>query len=237
MESRDKIRHILQEWSEFKLPVGYDRDFDWALLDAREILTVIGARRTGKTYLCFQMIRKLRESLPAGNVIYVNLEDERLYPLQGDELALIWDLSLEIFKIDMTKRVYLFIDEVQNASHWARWTRRICDQNPNVKIVLTGFSSKLLSREIATELRGRTLSFCVFPLSFREYLGASGVKVDTGKILYSRDRPHVKKLFNEYMERGGFPAAVDSLRSRELLKEYYHVIPTSGRTLDELGGV
>jgi len=212
------------EWAEFDVPHGYKRDFDDTFLEAKEVLTVIGARRTGKTFLCYQMIRKLRETLPRDNVIYVNLEDERLHPLKGDELTVLWDICQEIFHINKDQRVYLFVDEVQNVDNWSKWVRRMADQNENIKLVITGSSAKLLSREIATELRGRTLSVKLFPLSFKEYLGVKGVSVDLRQILYSRDRPLVKKHFNEYLLTGGFPAVVDSKRSTDLLREYYNVM-------------
>jgi len=224
METREKLRRILQEWKEFDIPQGYPRDFDQRLLEGKEILSVIGARRTGKTYLCYQMARSVRRNLPAENVIYVNLEDERLSPARGDELTLLWDVCLEMLAIDMTRRVYLFVDEIQNAAHWSKWARRITDQHPNIKLIITGSSSKLLSREIATELRGRTLSVKVFPLSFKEFLSARGIPVDIDHILYSPERPLIKKAFNEYLEIGGFPAVLDSPNRKELLKEYYSVM-------------
>lgn len=224
METKDKLRRILQEWREFDIPQGYPRDFDVRLLEGKEILSVIGARRTGKTYLCYQMARFARKNFPADNVIYINLEDERLSPTKGDELTFLWDVCREMLAIDMTRRVYLFVDEIQNAAHWSKWARRITDQNPNVKLIMTGSSSSLLSREIATELRGRTLSVKVFPLSFREFLSARGTPVDVDRILYSRERPLIKKAFNEYLEIGGFPAVLDSPNRKELLREYYSVM-------------
>ncbi len=224
MITRDKIKRILQEWKEFDIPQGYARDFDNRFLDGKEILSIIGARRTGKTYLCYQMARWAKQKVPVGNVIYINLEDERLSPVRGDELSLLWDICREMLDVDMTQRVYLFVDEIQNAANWSKWARRITDQHPNIKLIITGSSSKLLSREIATELRGRTLSVNVFPLSFKEFLSARGIAVDVERILYSRERPLVKKAFNEYLDTGGFPAVIDSPNRKELLKEYYSVM-------------
>ena len=224
MESREKLKKILIEWSEFKIPALYERDFDWGLLNGKEILSIIGARRTGKSYLCYQLMRKLRETLPASNIIYINLEDERLSPLKGDELTLLWDICRELFPIEMDKRMYLFIDEIQNMENWSKWARRIIEQNPLLKLIITGSSSKMLSREIATELRGRTLTYKVFPLSFDEYLRAKGVKYDLKNILYSNNRPVIKKYFNEYAARGGFPAVLGSPNPGELLREYYSVM-------------
>ena len=205
METKEKLRRIIQEWKEFDIPRGYPRDFDDRLLESKEILSVIGARRTGKTYLCYQMAHSARTRVPEDNVIYVNLEDERISPAKGDELTLLWDVCREMLTVDMSRRVYLFVDEIQNAVNWPKWARRITDQNPNIKLVITGSSSRLLSREIATELRGRTLSVKVFPLSFKEFLSARGVTVDADRVLHSPRRPLIKKAFNEYLDIGGFP--------------------------------
>lgn len=224
MESREKLKKILQEWAEFKLPMIYERDFNWCLLEGREILSVIGARRAGKTYLCYQMARRLREIVPAANVIYINFEDERLYPLKGDELTLLWDICQELFALEISKRIYLFVDEIQNIKNWPKWAHRITAQNPSLKLIITGSSSKLLSREIATELRGRALTFKVFPLSFVEYLRAKNVSYDIKSILYSKERPVIKKHFNAYISNGGFPAVLESENSIELLREYYNVM-------------
>lgn len=224
METKEKLKKILMEWREFEFPPSYPRDFDTSLLKGSEILSVIGARRAGKTYLCYQMIQELRASLPADNLMYINLEDERLYPLRGDELSLLWETYLELFSVELRQRVYIFVDEIQNIPGWSKWARRLTEQNKNVKLVITGSSSKLLSQEIATELRGRTLSFNVYPLSFKEYLKARGIHWENKNLLYSKTRIVIKKHFYEYFKLGGFPALLQASRPQELLKEYYKVM-------------
>ncbi len=224
METKEKLKKVLIEWSEYEIPSLYRRDFDQPLLAAQEILSIIGARRSGKTYLCYQLIKELRPATPAANIVYVNFEDDRLHPLKGDELTLLWEVYLELFSVDLTQRIYLFVDEIQNVPNWSKWARRITQQNRNLKLIITGSSSKLLSHEIATELRGRTMSFCVYPLSFSEYLRAKKVNYDLANILYSKKRILLKKYFNDYMKSGGFPAALESAQPEILLKEYYKVM-------------
>lgn len=224
METREKLKKVLGEWSDYEIPPFYPRDFDWTLLKDKQILSIIGARRTGKTYLCYQVIQELRKSLPPSNIVYINFEDERLYPLKGDELTLLWDVYLELFSADLNERVYLFVDEIQNVKNWSKWARRITEQNSNLKLIITGSSSKLLSREISTELRGRTLSFGVYPLNFSEYLRAKGIYFEKKNILYTKKRIFLKKEFNKYLKRGGFPATLETDHPEELLKEYYKVM-------------
>jgi predicted AAA+ superfamily ATPase len=224
METKEKVKKILTEWQEFKMPKLYERDFDLSFIQSDEILSIIGARRTGKTYLCYQIINSLKNSVPKDNIVYANFEDERLYPLKGNELEVFLDTYFELFHVDMNKKVYLFLDEIQNLGNWSKWARRVADQNKNIKLVLTGSSSKLFSKEIATELRGRTISHTVYPLSFSEYLRARDFKIheiDKNKVLYSKNRIAIKKLFNDYFQSGGFPAVISSSMPEELLKEYY----------------
>ena len=224
METGEKLKKILVEWHQYQIPPLYPRHFDKSLSSGNEILSIIGARRSGKTFLCYQIIQELRAKHPADNVMYVNLEDERLHPLNGDELSLLWDTYLEVFAPDLGKPVTLFVDEIQNAGNWSKWARRITEQNHNLKLVITGSSSRMLSRDIATELRGRTLSFTVYPLSFREYLNAKKISLDLKQILYAPSRFHVKRQFNAYFKVGGFPATLTSEQPEQLLKEYYRVM-------------
>lgn len=221
MEPKEKLKKILGEWSEYELPSLYPRDFDWSLLAGSEILSIIGARRAGKTYLCYQIIRELKKKVPVQNVLYINFEDERLHPMRGDELTQLWEIYLELFSVDLSQRVYLFVDEIQNAKNWSKWARRITEQNKNLKLVITGSSSKLLSKELSTELRGRTLNFIVYPLSFPEYLNARNIYFERKNILYSKERIPLKKQFNNYLKSGGFPATLQTNHPKELLKEYY----------------
>lgn len=224
METREKLKKILTEWSEYELPKLYERDFNFSLLEDSEILSIIGARRAGKTYLCYQIIRELKKRYPPENIAYINMEDERLYPLNGDELTLLFEAYLELFSVHHDKRFFLVVDEIQNVSNWSKWARRITEQNKNLKLIITGSSSKLLSSEMATELRGRTISFLVYPLSFAEYLNALDFEVENKNILYSNRRAILKKQFNNYMKSGGFPAILQSAEPKELLKEYFRAM-------------
>lgn len=225
MDTREKLKAILTEWYEFRPPQLYRRDFNFSLVESPEILSIIGVRRGGKTYLCYQIAEDLKKTYPADNIAYINLEDERLFPLKGDELTLLWEVFQELFSVDLNKRTFLFVDEIQNAKNWSKWTSRITEQNKNLKLIITGSSSKLLSKEIATELRGRTMSFTVFPLSFKEYLKIQNIdpKVDE-KILYGKKKIAYKKQFNSYLKDGGFPAVLKNSNPKELLKEYYKVM-------------
>lgn len=91
--------------------------------------------------------------------------------------------------------------------------------NKKYKIYLTGSSSKLLSKEIATSLRGRTLSFNIFPLSFKEFLTFKELKIEKN-YLYSDQRYTIKAYFNEYLKYGGFPEILFEELKFRVLQSY-----------------
>jgi hypothetical protein len=92
-------------------------------------------------------------------------------------------------------------------------------------IILTGSSSKMLSSEIASELRGRTAVITVFPYSFEEFLRAHDHPVEySEKLLFSPKRNAVKRYFNEYFVKGGFPEIAHYSEYRDTLQQYYRAM-------------
>ena len=113
---------------------------------------------------------------------------------------------------------------MQNIQFWSKWARRISEKNPEIKLILTGSSSKLLSQEMATELRGRSLSLMVYPFSFGEFLLYKNIEVDLKTILYSKKRVALKKIFNEFLELGGFPEILSEPMRQKVLQDYYNTM-------------
>ncbi len=123
-----------------------------------KIKVIIGMRRSGKTYFVFQQILKLiAEGVDRNCILYINFEDDRLMPLDQEKLARLVDAFYELYPENHEKKCYLFFDEIQNVDNWPLVIRRLSDSK-NLEIYLTGSSAKLLSKEIATSLRGRSLA-------------------------------------------------------------------------------
>ena len=203
------------------LPKPIPREVELAFLPSK-VDSVIGVRRGGKTWLLFQKIRNLlKEGVSPSSLLYINFEDERLLPISSEAMDLLLRTYYSLYP-EMTKeRKYFFLDEVQNVEGWEKFVRRIVDQE-NVHVVVTGSSSKLLSREIATALRGRAIATEVYPLSFREFLKFHGVEPPDPQRLDSSTRAVLSHEFRKYMEIGGFPEVqsfsdFDQLRT---LQEY-----------------
>lgn len=221
---KGNLLYILNEWFEEVLPQYIEREFPYEHVDSNLISVLAGVRRGGKTYLLYQIADRLRKSIPPENIIYVNLEDDRLYPLTGHEIGDILTVYRQNFKASESHKVYLLLDEVQNIPDWERTLRRLHDRERNLKIIITGSNAHLLSSEIASSLRGRTLTHIVYPFSFKEILKARDIPFETGKIRLSRKKNVILRLMNEYIEQGGFPQVVFEKTKVELLREYYRSI-------------
>jgi predicted AAA+ superfamily ATPase len=220
----EKLIYILKEWFEYKLPDMVVRDFPYSWLNSNMVISLVGVRRSGKTYLLYQIINELRKKVPFTNILYINFEDDRLYPLTGDELKVLLDVYKQNFNYDTSKPLYLMLDEVQNIPLWQSTVRRLFDREKNIKIILTGSSSSLSSSEISSSLRGRTLTYYVFPFSFKELLKVRNISLEDKNIKYSSKKNDIVKCLKEYLMFGGFPQVVLEENKREILKEYYRSI-------------
>ncbi|MDD3043806.1 MAG: ATP-binding protein, partial [Methanosarcinaceae archaeon] len=181
-------------------------------------------RRCGKTYYMYQLISELLErGIPKSNILYLNLDDDRLQPLNGDELQLLIETFREMQEISEEECLYLFLDEIQNFPSWERWVKGRYDRLQNVKMVISGSNASLLSQEVSTLLTGRHLSTRMFPFSFAEFLDYHSVTFDMKTLPYLEDRSVVKRRFNEYLEKGGFPEPIvyPSVQHRETLQSYF----------------
>jgi predicted AAA+ superfamily ATPase len=227
----EKIKFYLRWWFDYELPFYVEREFDSSIVNTNLIAVLVGARRSGKSTLFYQLINSYKKKIPVSNIIYINFEDDRLAPLEGKELSVLLNIFRQNYRYDENYPIYLFLDEIQNLPGWEKTVRRLYDTE-KVKIFITGSNSKLLSREISTALRGRTLSSKVNQLSFTEYLKFNNIPVpDLNDLRYSEQKDKIIFLFDKYLRYGGFPEVVlaenEHLRDR-ILQEYMNTIFTRG---------
>jgi predicted AAA+ superfamily ATPase len=188
---------------------------------------VIGPRRAGKTSFLHQCRSDLLAAgRSAESLLYFNFEDERLGDLQVGQLHLITDAHARLYPAADGATRTLFLDEIQRVSGWEQFVRRLLD-TPGTEVFLSGSSAKLLSREIATSMRGRAWEVPIRPFSFREYLRHHGrpIPVRPGA-LTTAQRTSLDHHFARYLETGGFPEAQElpSLARRQLLQGYVDVL-------------
>ena len=186
------------------------------------IISVIGVRRSGKTYLLYDTIKRLiAAGIQKRNIVYINFEDERL-SLEKDSLDLILQAYLELYPEKDLSECFFFFDEIQNVDGWEKFVRRIYDTISR-NIYITGSNSRLLSTEIATELRGRSVSYTLYPLSFSEYLDFNKAEKEYAATV---QRVKLAEHFRMFMLYGGFPELIDlddTLKIKKL-QDYFNTI-------------
>jgi predicted AAA+ superfamily ATPase len=208
------VNDFLLEWRDKKLEEGIRRDLKVDNIPSRATI-IIGPRRAGKTYFLFQ----IAEEMGRDDVLYLNFEDSRLHFLSFNEIRDVIRLYIEITSKEPK---ILLLDEIQNINRWEITVRELLDLR-KYSIFITGSSSKLLSMEIATQLRGRSLTYMMLPFSFSEYLKAK--KINANLPLTKDKEAILKNFLKDYLEWGGFPEVVINGKSRELiLKDYNDLI-------------
>ena len=218
---KDIFKRLITDFIEKEIKNILSRDYDIPLA-SKKIISLIGVRRSGKSSILFDIINKLRANIDKENIIYINFEDDRLYPLELLSLDLILESYFELYPHKRDEKIYLFLDEVQVVQNWEVYVRRVYD-NENIQLYITGSSAKLLSTEIATSLRGRTITYEIFPFSFREYLDYKEIAVNLDS---SKSLSFIKNELNNYIFDGGFAETIneDKSISRKILSDYLELI-------------
>lgn len=199
----ETVKTVILDSQEAFLPTGMPRRFQLKTVP-RKAAVCIGVRRCGKsTYLNQIMQRLIDGGVSRQNILYLNFFDDRLHTLQQDNIALITEAYFSIYpEKKNTETVHCFFDEIQAVSGWEPFVDRVM-RTEKCEVYLTGSSAQMLSKEIATQMRGRALSWEMFPFSFREFLDSKGI--DFQGALSTKKQLIIRKVFDEYWETGGFP--------------------------------
>jgi len=219
------LEELIADFHERSLPALTRRHVELPWLP-NKIDTVIGMRRSGKTWLLFQIISDLLSSeIPKESILYLNLEDERLLPMTASDLRQIPDIYYRRYPHLRDRSCTFFFDEIQNIPGWEQFIRRLLDTE-NIHICLTGSSAKLLSREIATSLRGRSIATEIFPFSFLEALEHAGIDTGGGKRPGAKKRALLENRLVAYLLEGGFPEVqkIDAEYRVRILQDYLDVV-------------
>lgn len=151
------------------------------------IKVITGVRRCGKSVLLFDIYTNYlyEAGIHKDCVIKVNLENKENANLRN---------SNELYnyidgKLSGREKYYVMIDEIQYVQDFEDLVNSL--KNKGCDVYITGSNSKMLSGDISTALRGRSIEIKVYTLSFAEYYSYIG-----------GDR---RKAYNEYLLYGGFP--------------------------------
>jgi predicted AAA+ superfamily ATPase len=189
-----------------------------------KIKVAIGMRRAGKTYFLYQnILNLLEEGVDKRAIFYVNFEDDRLLPLDEKKLAELVDAFYTLYPENHDRKCYLFFDEIQNVENWPPVIRRLHDTK-EAEIFLTGSSARLLSKEIASSLRGRSLATEIWPYSFNEFIQAKKVLINR-ELYDKKTQDQLTQIFRAYLLEGGFPEIIPFDRDvkQKTLQEYLDV--------------
>lgn len=191
------------------------------------IISVCGVRRAGKSTLIKQIINHLiqNKEIDPRNILFLNLEDP-VFNYYKEDVNYLETVYQDFLKLQNPQgKIYLFLDEVQFFTDWEVFVKSKYEKK-EIKIVVTGSNSRLLSTELSTLLSGRTLLLNVYPFSFKEILKANDIDPGDNVRLIAQ-KPLVKRLFDEYLLFGGFPQVVFEQSTeikKEILKNYYRNI-------------
>ncbi len=229
MEShfRDVLRQKIVDGLDAPIPALTRRDVRLPRISGKAV-AVIGMRRAGKTsFLWQQLAGRQAGGVPREGLLYLSFEDERLAGMTARELNLVVE---EYYRLQPDwrdqRRATFFLDEIQVVPGWEAFARRLLDSE-KVDLFLSGSSARLLSREVATSMRGRAVEAVVYPFSFREALRHQGREPEKSpQRLTKSERSHLEKALLDYLQAGGFPEAQGlEMRDRqELLKGYVDVV-------------
>ncbi len=221
MNKKSVFKELITDFHQRKLDYIIDRDIEIPLqLD--KVISIFGPRRAGKTSICLQTVRRLRCEIRVDRITYINFEDDRLYPLTLEEVGLFLSAYYELYPHNKDEKTFFFFDEVQEVKNWEKFIRRLIDQE-NCRIFITGSSSKLLSREIATSLRGRTYPVEVLPLSFKEFLRFNRIQIDQNS---SKGKALMENAFYQYIKQGGYPELIflDEVFHKKTIGDYIDIM-------------
>ena len=221
MNQKELLKTIISDNQARKLPNIWQRTLEIPLKSGK-IITLSGVRRSGKTYHLFSLMKRLKDKgLSPENILYLNFEDERLR-LTTSDLDLILQAYRELYpNIDLAK-CYFFFDEIQEIKGWEKFIDRLYHSITN-HIFITGSNSTLLSKEIASALRGRTITYEIYPLSFKEFADIELPKINSQT---STGKAKLLHLFGLFLQQGGFPELIGKNQElqNKILQEYFNVM-------------
>src|SRR3989338_6002630 len=220
---REVFEQLILDFHNSKLPVPSKREINILPLskNVRKAYVFIGMRRSGKTLAMYQRMNELlSQGLDKRKIVYINFEDDRLISMQTKDFQSILDAYFGLYPQYLERQdLHFFFDEIHEVKGWEQFIRRILDQE-KMRIYISGSSAKLLGKEIASALRGRTLVTEIFPFSFTEYLNFKGLPLS--KKLSTKEKAMVSHCMKDFLQYGGFPEAVslDKRFFNDLLQGY-----------------
>ena len=193
-----------------------------ATMGSKAITVIKGPRRSGKSVLLWLLIERMKKGgIDKTQFLYVNLDD---YRFMGNESVHLLELTIEAYRenINPDRKAFVLFDEIQNIPGFEKFLKTMQDSKLDVKFMISGSNSRLLSKELGSLLTGRISTVEVLPFSFKEYLSYRGTNPkDNGYLVLERDKSNYLKNFSDYVQRGGIPEFLEEPDPAPRLREYF----------------
>ncbi len=175
-------------------------------LNKKQIISLVGLRRVGKTTMLYQLIQYLIEKgVDPFHILYFSFDEEK-----EDLDEILGYYEKEILKKNLAKeRVFLFLDEIQKLEKWQDKLKFLYDTHPKMKIIISGSASIDLIFHGKETLAGRIFYFYLDLLSFDEFLKFKNVSIEKIKKRPELWREEIETLVREYLEKP-FPEIVNA---------------------------
>ena len=171
-----------------------------------DIIVIIGARQVGKTSILMVLQEMLKTAaLPT---LYIDLEDRRFVTLldKGVEEFVAYLKSGGFDPNSLTQsgaRLFVLLDEIQYLANPSSFMKLIADHHRYLKLIISGSSSFEMRSKFSNSLVGRTVSFEIFPLSFKEFLKTKVNPFNRQNILQSSRLPACRTCTGNMPAREG----------------------------------
>ncbi|DAB33394.1 MAG TPA: ATPase [Sulfurospirillum sp. UBA12182] len=191
-------------------------------LPLKQIITITGIRRCGKSTLAKQAINYLIESgVEAKNILFINLENPLFLEYKNDAnyLHVIYEEYLKL--MNPQGKVYCIFDEIQYFDNWQVYIKSRYELS-DIKYILTGSNSSMLSNELSTLLSGRSLNIHLDTFSFTEFLDYKNIEYKD-ELSQITNKIQIARAKEEYIKWGGFYEVFeveDESIKKELLINY-----------------
>jgi uncharacterized protein len=187
------------------------------------VVQYLDLRRAGKSTLARQAINHLihEKGLNPRHILFLNLETPQFSRYRNDITALERAFEDYLKLATPEETVYCFLDEVHFFPEWQVFVKSRYEQR-NVRFIVTGSNSRLLSSEFITLLSGQALPVVVHPFSFTEFPQARGIVV-ADEVTLLVERHMERKTFDDYLRFGAFPEIAfleDETVKRDILVMY-----------------
>ncbi|MBI5066491.1 ATP-binding protein [Candidatus Woesearchaeota archaeon] len=177
----------------------------------RQILALTGLRRVGKTTIMLKFAHEYMQTENSTNVFYFSFDD-----FKDIKIKKTIQTYANFLKKDIANGKYLFLfDEIQKVKGWEEQIKRIYDNYPNIKIIISGSESLFIRKKSRESLAGRIYEFFITPLTFKEYLVFKKIPMNN-ILLYKKE---ILSAFQSYLVNNGFPELAEE-QNKEIIKKY-----------------